>query len=787
MGGLIKSFTFGRNTLKRNIGESSKATLEAIEKTQVGLDLTSLKALDNGAYNIVRDLITFTGIIERTGNVAKPTPLWEAYQRLHAQNPEDAWRWLITRSLWLYVLPNGSQVNANSFAKSSGISFNFFRSVLGLLCLLASLPEDDRFLQYGEFSEIFDDDAVWGQSSVEAFSLLLNLRKGGAKNFLNRGFIDDLEPQYSVPRDNLNTVFNKAFQQTGLFEYKQVGGKLTAIALAAGLDAVLSNRIRFILDHPVTWLGNDWSGFLQSQPIDLPQEVSLMRTEEKEEEPAPRPIIELIDVATKAFSDAGLQFDKNLLARFVSALLAKPFVILTGLSGSGKTKLAQAFSTWISPYYLYRDPLAKNNIIKSDKTSYTIVAADNVSVEVSAPDGTLTALPRILISEWVNVIETLSLTREASARSIRDEVGKTTKYSSQINSFESQLKSLAFAIYEGTSSLPTPKHFEVIPVNADWVSKENILGYPDALNPGKYVRVTPALDLMIKAKNDPSRPYFLILDEMNLSHVERYFSDFLSALESGETITLHGGTSEIDGIPPFIKIPKNLFVIGTVNVDETTYTFSPKVLDRANSIEFRIEKAAFASYLSDGAPLNLSLLDGQGQAYAKNFVLAALHEYAIPSQKKRVNAEIDLLFNALTPYGREFGFRTAKEISRFVYYYDSLLGGAASIEDAIDAQIYQKVLPKLNGSRRRLEPVLCALAQLCYMGRNWDMAQQELLNTTELIVAASRAASLEDNDLHPILNKVAYSGLPTYRLSFNKIVQMLDRLMAEGFASFAEA
>ena len=71
---------------------------------------------------------------------------------------------------------------------------------------------------------------------------------------------------------------------------------------------------------------------------------------------------------------------------------------------------------------------------------------------------------------------------------------------------------------------------------------------------------------------------------MNLSHVERYFADFLSALESGEKIPLHKNI--VSEIEQEMKLPNNLMVVGTVNVDETTYMFSPKVLDRANVIEF---------------------------------------------------------------------------------------------------------------------------------------------------------------------------------------------------------
>ena len=101
------------------------------------------------------------------------------------------------------------------------------------------------------------------------------------------------------------------------------------------------------------------------------------------------------------------------------------------------------------------------------------------------------------------------------------------------------------------------------------------------------------LDLILESSKieNSNKPYFLILDEMNLSHVERYFADFLSAMESNELISLHKSDDEnykddVVIVPKSIELPNNLFVIGTVNIDETTYMFSPKVLDRANVIEF---------------------------------------------------------------------------------------------------------------------------------------------------------------------------------------------------------
>jgi hypothetical protein len=98
---------------------------------------------------------------------------------------------------------------------------------------------------------------------------------------------------------------------------------------------------------------------------------------------------------------------------------------------------------------------------------------------------------------------------------------------------------------------------------------------------------------------------------MNLAHVEYYFADFLSVLESGrdeegwtkEALRLHSfGKSILDQdgypVPPELRLPPNLYIIGTVNIDETTYMFSPKVLDRAFTLEFR--EVDFSNYPPEG-------------------------------------------------------------------------------------------------------------------------------------------------------------------------------------------
>src|SRR5690606_24773595 len=135
------------------------------------------------------------------------------------------------------------------------------------------------------------------------------------------------------------------------------------------------------------------------------------------------------------------------------------------------------------------------------------------------------------------------------------------------------------------------ERYTVVPVRPDWTSPEPLLGYEDALLPmrrGRRAWTVPGpLQFILRAARDPRNLYLMVLDEMNLAHVERYFADVLSGIESDEAILpdLH----VVDGhwYPQRagfrLPFPANLMVVGTVNVDETTYQFSPKVLDRAFS------------------------------------------------------------------------------------------------------------------------------------------------------------------------------------------------------------
>lgn len=513
----------------------------------------------------------------------------------------------------------------------------------------------------------------------------------------------------------------------------------------------------------------------------------------------------IIPNCQKAFAAANLRSNEEFIKRFVAALLAKRFVILTGLAGSGKTKIAQAFARWISPNAVATsDPFTPSTIIPSERIDYIVMRADRLAVEFwNDPDedkAIKVVLPRALIQEWVDYIIANQLTDDTSARQIREGVAATTKYSTQLNSFETIFKASAFAVLAAPQMRRPCRCYEVVSVGADWTSSEHVLGYPDGLDKNRYIR-TKALDLILRAAAEPDLPHFLILDEMNLSHVERYFADLLSAIESGEPVHLHsdkdasGAPAVRDGVPGEVNLPSNLFIIGTVNVDETTYMFSPKVLDRANVLEFRVSGSELKGFLDNPAAVDFAKLDAAGAEHGKRLIALAQQSVQMSEAEGRMfKAELCLFFEALQSANAEFGFRVAKESASFLRFHKLLSSSDWEFKDAMDAQILQKLLPKLHGARNVLEPVLCTLATLCFAKRTWELdgEGQEFVYLKGLRAEAAKAMRMEDESLDPLGltpegNRTYPASEAYYRLSFEKIIRMLERLRANGFTSFTEA
>ncbi len=316
------------------------------------------------------------------------------------------------------------------------------------------------------------------------------------------------------------------------------------------------------------------------------------------------------------------------------------------------------------------------------------------------------------------------------------------------------------------------KRLHVAAVRPDWTGAEALFGYEDALKPpadGLAAWSVPdPLRFLLQAANDPDHPYALVLDEMNLAHVERYFADVLSGMESrqpclpnlvqGSNGHWHLRASAATRIP----FPSNVFVIGTVNVDETTYMFSPKVLDRSNTFEFRVKTSDLASTAKKPS----SCAPGEAALVRSLMTMAADQEWHISKPYSHVadlETKLRHLHRILAEYNFEYGHRVFFEATRFAAFLEQ--AGDGSLSTVLDRIVMQKILPRLHGSRRRLELPLLALAHFA-----------RLLPAEVLPEADLRQLKPEEVDGDEV-------ALP---ISFDKICRMLSAVRSNQFASFTE-
>ncbi|AUB56813.1 hypothetical protein BK007_10010 [Methanobacterium subterraneum] len=417
---------------------------------------------------------------------------------------------------------------------------------------------------------------------------------------------------------------------------------------------------------------------------------------------------------------SGYLFRPDIIENFLLSLKIKPFVILTGNSGTGKTKLAQLFAQYKST---------------QDNESNLHIQTE-VKVGKSSKSGGWT-LSKSEFYKFYPELKNLEHDYKIKIDGIESTgnllLWPQLFYDNSNETIKDRLKELASEDpkQKVTLEIALPSHdsdkYKIVPVGANWTENRHLLGFFNVIQ--KQYQDTSSLELILNSEKDQSSPHFLILDEMNLSHVERYFADFLSAMESGESIPLHKKTTAEDEIPTDLVIPKNLFVIGTVNVDETTYMFSPKVLDRANTIEFSTYPAK--DYMNNNhhneSPEGyLEYLENPlSNLETRNFTVEDLKEHLngvkINSNDKLWDVladEIQSFQEVLGKAGFDFGFRVINEILRFMYVawvYEGKQEVWSNWMRYFDAQVKQKMLPKLHGSQRVLEEVLRDLFDLCYI------------------------------------------------------------------------
>lgn len=391
-----------------------------------------------------------------------------------------------------------------------------------------------------------------------------------------------------------------------------------------------------------------------------------------------------------------LFYPKETVESFLLSIKAKSFLILTGGSGTGKTKLAQSYGQFISNQR-HRWIEVPIKLGKSDDTHGWFLNKETMSA----------------VYPWLTELEN----RDARLGDASDELRlepmvrgsyKRDRFQKEIVRMKNEgVDKASLYIDFGTDS----KKYQVVPVGSNWNEARFIKGYYNPIT--KQYNNVDAIELILRAIEDPANRYILILDEMNLSHVERYFSDFLSAMESGEDIELHG-CEEMTYPPMRIPFPQNLIVIGTVNIDETTYMFSPKVLDRANVIEF--------------AATDISLMFGEMKGGEEprgdiGYLQDPLRRVdSIDIEKivsmlphsDQIKDKLIEIHQVMSEYNMEFGFRTVGEILRFMYaaWEYERRGEDYDWKHYLDVQIMQKILPKIHGNSS-IGVMLRDLAQIC--------------------------------------------------------------------------
>jgi len=317
----------------------------------------------------------------------------------------------------------------------------------------------------------------------------------------------------------------------------------------------------------------------------------------------------------------------------------------------------------------------------------------------------------------------------------------------------------------------------LISVRPDWSDTSDLLGYTDIkgdFQPG------PLINTIKLANENPEKPYIVCLDEMNLARVEYYFSDFLSKMETreynqGKIITDellseinfssnenedNAEQHEYEGL----HLSENLYIVGTVNMDETTHPFSKKVLDRANTIEFN---QINLMDLPANNEKDIDTLDEENK-FLKTEYLNLVE--TLPDKKDNVEKITRILKDIngiLKSANLHAGYRIRDEINFYMIHADNFRLFSNDQKEnqnkALDYQIKQKILPRIQGSSRELKNILIELFDY-FADTNFKVENRK--------ISEQMIQHLENNqDIK-------------YPQSADKVAHMIKRYEQDGFTAF---
>jgi len=581
---------------------------------------------------------------------------------------------------------------------------------------------------------------------------------------------------------------------------------------------------------------------------------------------------------------------------FYHALRTKGFVILAGLSGTGKTKIFEEFSAGFDKDFI---PIIKYTIASLNKLKAHLENViehsslddwkhfsslldtkgyrdhnkdlddklkkllDDIGIEKS--DLCLHYLTQVSkykvrqkigeMDNEVNDDEALTKLKNSIIPVLKAIKEQNTIDTNKLNeAFSTKVKDFIWFLYhpldyenyntiinhvtEYLKNYEKPKKL-FLPVRPDFKDSKSLLGFYNPLK--KEYQKSELLDFILKAQReyieygDLALPYLVLFDEMNLARVEYYFADFLSVLESkrvedisdvdkemlenikivvnnyededlkdrligsySKPIILHN--ENLSDIPQKLYLPPNIYFIGSVNIDETTYMFSPKVLDRAFTIEFDADIELYLNKLHENNNQNTGNVksinvnkksydlrdftrEGQFAKIDKECVKEIgdkTLKFKINGNKisKRISDILKDIFSILQPYGLHFGYRVYDEIMMFVYNANEFTRDEykMNLNEALDLAIKMKILPKFHGTRQKLEKPITKFIEYCmYLDqKNSDQ------NKEKKYLKPQSIPILKDGEIFLDDNKYSFKFPHTAK----KLIEMLYKLQTQGFASF---
>ncbi len=341
-----------------------------------------------------------------------------------------------------------------------------------------------------------------------------------------------------------------------------------------------------------------------------------------------------------------------------------------------------------------------------------------------------------------------------------------------IGNYYLSLKSKPFVILAGTSGTGKTKlvrlfaeaigaNYKLISVRPDWSDSSDLFGHTNLK--GNFVPGT-ITEYIKKACDDLNHPYFLCLDEMNLARVEYYLSDFLSLIETRAWEDNCIRTEKIDldesSKPQFegLYLPENLYVVGTVNMDETTFPFSKKVLDRANTIEFS-EVNLLPSFDKNNEVIDKLEIENDFLVSKYLTLLVDTKSEQQPLVEKVCN-ELNEINEILKKANSHVGYRVRDEIVFYMLNNDEFK--VLDYNKALDYEIMQKILPRIQGSTQGIKDLLIELFKKC----------------------AGDYSSFSKDCVWMQMNDYLENKSSIYPMSAKKICYMMRRFEEDGFTSY---